>query len=252
MFAFIKSKIKERYWPALMELQYGRDVIVSFAEKYASEHGNGMINILDVGLGQAIDILNIKNILEARNKSYRLYGLEYYEPNIINAEKNGIKVYSFDLEKDMMPFEDGSMDIIVMNQVLEHTKEWYFIFKEVNRVLKQSGICIIGVPNLVSWHERVRLLFGKHPNCLDLKGPHVRGVVMKNFIEFIEQNNLFKSSEIYGRYFYGILNYRANLFASKVFSSLCVSNFLYITKLKSGDFSKILDEHFLETNFYRG
>ena len=181
-----------------------------------------------------------------------MYGLEFYEPNIIHAKKHGISVHSFDVERDEMPFEDNSMDIIIMNQVLEHTKEWYYIFTEVNRVLKKDGICIVGLPNLVSWHERVRLLFGKHPNCLDAKGAHIRGVVMNNFIQFVEQKDLFKSSKIHGRYFYGILNYKVNLFFSKLFPTMCVSNFVCLNKIKDGDFTKILDDRILETNFYRG
>ena len=248
----IKQYIKNRYWSKLMELQYGRELIVELSTSYSKNKSTDEISVLDVGLGNATDILNIDNAIKNQKKKTKLYGLEFYEPNIINAEKNGIEVYSFDLEKDLMPFSNNSIDIIVMNQVLEHTKEWYFIFKEVNRVLKDDGICIIGLPNLVSWHERVRILFGKYPYCLDAKGPHLRGVVMQNFIEFVEQRGLFTSSKIYGRYFYGILNSKINLFFSKIFPTLCVSNFICIQKVKSGDFTEILDNQFLETNFYRG
>ena len=253
MIKSIKSIIKNRYWDKLMELQYGRDIVVLFAQDYVYKMLSE-VSILDIGLGKSTDILNIRNSLTRHNDNIPLHmhGLEFYEPNIIHAEKHGISVHSFDLERDEMPFEDGSMDIIVMNQVLEHTKEWYCIFKEVNRVLKKDGICIVGLPNLASWHERVRLLLGKHPNCLDAKGPHIRDVVMNNFIQFVEQNSLFKSSKIYGRYFYGILNYKANLFFSKLFPAMCVSIFVYLNKIKKGDFTKILDNNFLETNFYRG
>ena len=250
----IKSIIKNRYWDKLLELQYGRDIVVLFAGEYVENKKLDSVSVLDIGLGKATDILNIKDFLSLHNKNLQIYmyGLEFYEPNIVNAKKHGVSVCRFDLERDEMPFENASIDIIVMNQVLEHTKEWYFIFKEVNRVLKKDGICIIGLPNLVSWHERARLLLGKHPNCLDAKGPHIRGVVAKNFIEFVEQKGLFKSSKVHGRYFYGILNYKANLFFSKLFPTLCVSNFIVLTKIKDDDFSKILDDSFLETNFYRG
>jgi len=246
--------IKDKYWDKLMELQYGRDIVVLFAQEYVNSRMLGEVSILDIGLGKAIDMLNIKNSLFEHNENLQIhmYGLEFYEPNIIHAEQHGINVHSFDVERDEMPFADGCMDIIVMNQVLEHTKEWYYIFTEVNRVLKKGGICIVGLPNLVSWHERVRLLFGKHPNCLDAKGAHIRGVVMNNFIQFVEQKGLFKSSKIHGRYFYGILNYKVNLFFSKLFPTMCVSNFIYLTKIKDGDFTRILDEKLLETNFYRG
>ncbi|PHS40068.1 MAG: hypothetical protein COB07_04960 [Sulfurovum sp.] len=253
MIKSIKSIIKNRYWNKLIELQYGRDIVVLFAQEYVNSRMLNEVSILDIGLGKSTDILNIKNSLCQNNENLQLnmYGLEFYEPNIIHAKKNGISVHSFDLERDKMPFEDGSMDIIVMNQVLEHTKEWYYIFKEVNRVLKKDGICIVGLPNLVSWHERVRLFLGKHPNCLDAKGPHIRGIVAKNFIDFVEQKGLFKSSKVHGRYFYGILNYKANLFFSKLFPTLCVSTFFVLRKIKDDDFSKILDDKFLETNFYR-
>ena len=253
IFQRLKSSIKRRYWPVLTELQFGREVVVSLTREYVRAHPEKTsVTVLDVGLGRAVDMLNIKSMLEEEGRTFRLLGLEAYGPNVEHAEAHGIEVFRFDLESEKMPFEDASVDIVVMNQILEHTKEWYFIFDEVARVLRKGGICIVGVPNLVSWHERVRLLFGKHPFCLDLKGAHIRGIVMKNFIEFVEQGGIFKSGKIYGTYMYGVLNPTLNKWLCRYLPTLCVTNFVVLRKEKEGRFSDILDSVFLETNFYRG
>ena len=205
-------------------------------------------------MGFGTDILNVKEIIDLKTEGIELnmYGVESYLPYINKAKSNGINIYSMDIERDKIPSQDGFFDIIIINQVLEHTKDWYWIFQEINRVLKVGGVCIVGVPNMASWHERIRLLFGKQPNNMRLTGPHVRGITAKDFISFIETENYFINIQFSGSYFYGIFNVTFNKFMAKLFPTFCVSIFFSIEKIKDGNFTDILETNFLETNFYRG
>ena len=47
---------------------------------------------------------------------------------------------------DELPFEDGSFNSVIMDNVLEHIKNPEAILKEVNRVLVENGIFLVGVP----------------------------------------------------------------------------------------------------------
>lgn len=179
------------------ELNYGRDIIVKWAEEYAINKKE--LKILDLGLGKGEDLLNIR---KCKDIYIELYGLESYEPNIIKAQQNNINVCQFNLENNIFPYKDGSFDIIIANQVLEHTKEIFWIFSEVSRVLKKDSIFIIGVPNLASLHNRIALLVGMQPPSIKVLGPHVRGYVEKSFIEFIEADDYFKCLETKGSNFY--------------------------------------------------
>ena len=82
---------------------------------------------------------------------------------------------SIDLEKDIFPYDNDFFDVIIVNQILEHTKELFWIFHEATRVLTVGGKLIIGVPNLASLHNRILLLTGQHPTPIKSSSPHVRG-----------------------------------------------------------------------------
>ena len=246
----LKNMIKERYRDDIVRLQYGRDIIKDWSIEYLKNKDN--IKILDIGLGEGNDLLNIKASLN-NSKNIEFYGVETYEPYLIKAREMGIEVFQVDIERERVPIDNNFFDIVIANQVLEHTKEWYFIIDEINRILKLNGILIIGVPNLASWHERLNLLFGRQPYNLDLLGPHIRGITHNNFISFIENGEGFKLIESKGSYIYGIFwSIKLNNLICKVFPKLCVSLFFKFKKIKNIDFIKNLDKKFLETNFYKG
>ncbi|MHA1751331.1 MAG: class I SAM-dependent methyltransferase, partial [Candidatus Helarchaeota archaeon] len=42
-----------------------------------------------------------------------------------------------------LPFEDKTFDTIISTQVLEHVEKPWIMIKEIHRVLKKNGICIL-------------------------------------------------------------------------------------------------------------
>jgi len=64
-----------------------------------------------------------------------------------------------DLEKKWA-VEDGSIDMVFSNQVIEHITEPDFFVKEIKRVLKNGGTAIISTENLSSWHNIFALFMG--------------------------------------------------------------------------------------------
>lgn len=245
----IKKYLKKTYGKDMNDLQYGRDTIIKMAKKHY-QSSDKSLNILDIGLGQGTDIINVVSSLEGVHK---LFGIESYEPYRLEAEKKGITVVDINIELDDFPFQNDFFDLIIINQVLEHTKELYFILSEIQRVLKSAGVCIVGVPNMVSWHERIRVLFGKQPNCTRIAGPHVRGFTVDGFIGFLELENCFKVVDFKGSYFYGIFYKKINVWLASLFPKMCVSIFFTITKDNNSEpFSNYLEKQMLETNYYRG
>ena len=47
----------------------------------------------------------------------------------------------------MLPFLDNSLDIVVMNEVIEHVNNDHTTLREISRVLRNGGSCIIFAPN---------------------------------------------------------------------------------------------------------
>lgn len=231
-------------------LNYGRDIVVEYCKKclLMSESRDPYI-ILDLGAGNGTDLLNcMKNI----GGGVELWALESYFPNVKILEKQGIHVSCFNIEGERFPFEDESIDFIIMNQILEHTKEIFWIFSEISRILKKGGGCIIGVPNLASLHNRIALLFGKQPTSIRALGPHVRGFTKKDFISFVETDGYFIVDYFMGSNFYPFPPCISKVLA-RMFPKHAVSIFWGIKRSdKEGNFIHVLDDRFYETPYYRG
>lgn len=139
-----------------------------------------------------------------------------------------------------------------MNQLLEHTKEIFWIFGEISRVLKPKGMCIVGVPNLASFHNRLFLCGGRQPTSIRMLGPHVRGITKKDFIDFIETDGFFKVTGFKGSNFYPFPCTIAKVL-SKLFPSAAVSIFFQIQRTeREGNFLEVLDTRFFETPWWKG
>lgn len=231
-------------------LNYGRDIIVDYCKRSWERHKNNeRFKILDLGAGAGTDLFNCMKELKGNAE---LFALESYAPNVEKLKKNGVCVRCINIEKDSFPFENESIDFIIMNQVLEHTKEIFWIFSEISRVLRKGGCCIVGVPNLASLHNRCALLVGKQPTSIRALGPHVRGFTKKDFINFIETDGYFQAEYFAGSNFYPFSPKISSLL-SQVMPNFAVSIFWGIRRTnKQGNFIHILDSRFFETPYYRG
>jgi SAM-dependent methyltransferase len=115
----------------------------------------------------------------------RMLGVEVYEGPAAEAEAKGLEVARVDLESGRFPWEDGSVDVVVCNQVLEHLKNIWLPMTEMHRVLRPGGHAILSVPNLASLHNRVLLALGRQPTSVRVLGPHVRGYAFAEFRDLV-------------------------------------------------------------------
>lgn len=225
------------------ELNYGRDIISSFIVKNCPT--NSSIKILDIGCGLGGDLENAKNTLQ--NKSVELFGIEINLDYAETNKNNGIKISSLDIESATLPFEKEYFDIIIINQVLEHTKEIFFITSQANRVLKKGGILIVGVPNLAALHNRILLLLGRQPACIKTLSAHIRGFTKKDLISFFQKNG-FSLLNFAGSNFYPFPKKIAKILSS-IFPTFSVCIFAAFKKTGETITLEKLKELNFETNF---
>lgn len=110
----------------------------------ASLLGSGPFEtLLEVGYGSGIFLP------ELARRSRRLAGLEVHD----EAETVATALRRFGIEADLrrgsvyqMPFDDGAFDAIVCLSVLEHLTELPRALDELRRVLRSSGVCVLGFP----------------------------------------------------------------------------------------------------------
>lgn len=66
----------------------------------------------------------------------------------VDFDKSSNPDFCFDLEKDIWPFQDNSVEKVIAHHVLEHMGEGYFhCLKELYRVCKHGAIIDIKVPH---------------------------------------------------------------------------------------------------------
>ena len=225
-------------------LNFGRSIIKEYLENSLPFN-----SVLDLGAGEGKDLLSAKSV----NSSAKLFAIEQFDPNIKCLQEQSINVYKLNIEKDQLPFEDESIDIIVANQILEHAKEIFWIMHEISRVLKVGGKLILGLPNLASLHNRLLLLFGLQPTPIQLYSAHIRGFTKPGLMKFLNLYGGFIICNYKGSNFYPFPSYIAKPLA-KILPSLSWGMFFLLKKTTnySNEFLNYIENRGLQTPFYIG
>jgi 2-polyprenyl-3-methyl-5-hydroxy-6-metoxy-1,4-benzoquinol methylase len=71
-----------------------------------------------------------------------------------------ISCYNVDLENQKLPFKDGTFDVVVSLDVIEHLWNTELYLSEMQRVLKRGGYAILTTPNYNYYKYRVMHLLG--------------------------------------------------------------------------------------------
>jgi SAM-dependent methyltransferase len=232
-------------------LNYGRAIVAGWARQVLSPlAGRGALDVLDLGCGRGDDLVNIRAALG--EAPVRLHGIESWAPNQEAARALGIAIEDVDLERATYPYPDGSMDLIVANQIVEHTKEIFWIFSECSRILRPDGVLIVGVPNLASLHNRILLLAGEQPSTIEPLSAHIRGFTVPGFRRLIEADAIFRVEAVSGSNFYPFPPFLSRLL-SRLFPRLSVSIFFLVRKVHpTRQFKEVLASRFFETSYFVG
>jgi SAM-dependent methyltransferase len=105
---------------------------------------------------------NLKKIKELFNVPDAI-GIEISAEAVKKLNERGIKGIVADVNRDSLPLDDNTIDIVLFQEVIEHLYNSDLIMTEIRRVLKPKGLLILSTPNLASWTNRVALLFGFNP-----------------------------------------------------------------------------------------
>ena len=143
----------------------------------AGERARG--RVLDDGCGLGLYLQRLASEAEVA------CGLEYDADRARQAGARGLRVARAAAEH--LPFADGSFDLILSHEVLEHVTDDRHALQEIARVLRAGGRAVVFVPNRgypfethgVYWRGRYR--FGNIPlvsylprGVRDRLAPHVR------------------------------------------------------------------------------
>jgi SAM-dependent methyltransferase len=134
--------------------------------------------ILDAGSAPGFTSLALKLL------GYDVYSLNINpEPYKALLEEQRVKVIKADLENEIIPLSQESVDCVVFTEVLEHLHPYKmsFTLSEINRVLRRYGILYLTTPNAVSIGKRIKMLFGLQP----IGEKHVREYTVQEVITLL-------------------------------------------------------------------
>ncbi|MBC8283100.1 MAG: methyltransferase domain-containing protein [Nitrospinae bacterium] len=105
------------------------------------------IRILDAGCGDGINLLGLNNMAQAKAWNVSIYGSDYNPMRLERAAKFSF-VEEINLSPlDNLPYADDWFDVVLCNHVIEHIPNDKNVLLELKRVLRPSGLLILGVPN---------------------------------------------------------------------------------------------------------
>jgi SAM-dependent methyltransferase len=232
-------------------LTYGRSIVAAWAASRLSASARASLTVLDLGCGAGDDLVNVRRAVAAQ-REVRLLGIEASPEAARGAARRGIEVTRLDIERTVYPFEDATIDCIIANQIIEHTKEIFWIFSECSRLLVPGGYLVVGVPNLAALHNRVLLLAGEQPSSIEPLGPHVRGFTRRGFQRFVEADGVFRIEEVRGANFYPFPPPLSTILA-RLAPGLAVGLLFLVRKVDPvRSFGTVLRSRTFETSFFPG
>jgi len=135
--------------------------------RWAGAYQQRPLRMLDVGCGKGLFLRDFAAKLRQQDgvKEVQASGIDIVQSpaNHFSEICSDFKFIQQNLDGQALPLGDRSFDFVSCNQVLEHIFETEKLIREFRRVIAPDGLCVISVPNLSAWVNRLFFLFGGQP-----------------------------------------------------------------------------------------
>jgi SAM-dependent methyltransferase len=147
----------------------GQERRVALMERYVSFEGQRVLD-LGCGLGEYVRAFARRGS-QAVGSDVAMDRLAEARQRVAgdtSGDTSGVRGF-FGAAGEFLPLRDESMDVIVLNEVIEHVQDDQATMREIARVLRQGGTCMLYAPNRLYPFEthgiylRGRYIFGNIP-----------------------------------------------------------------------------------------
>ncbi len=107
----------------------------------------------------------------------KVFGVDVSTEAITYAKKqySGSNITYLLGDGQSIPLPDGSVDVVITYETIEHIKDYRKFLDEVSRVLKKDGVAIVSTPNDLEFAE------GNHFHLHEFKESELAGLLQKKF-----------------------------------------------------------------------
>ena len=147
---------------------------------------NHSSSILDVGCARGY----LGEELLKKNNTAQLCGIEYDASAAEIAKKFYSQIWIGKVEDVIDRIPPKQFDAIVCADVLEHTPRPDVVLMMLRKVIKDDGILVTSIPNIVYAPVRVKVLFGKfdYEEAGHLDKTHLRFFTIDTAIKMVEES----------------------------------------------------------------
>lgn len=147
-------------------------------------HGS---RVLDLGCGDGRMLAHLRD-----TRGCTGLGVEISPEKLIAAAEKGVDVLQLDLEQGLSMFGDGSFDVVLQIDTLQHLRNAETMLRETARV---GRLGIVAFPNFAHWPNRLSVLRGRMPVTRRLPyqwydTPNIRVGTFADFAELAARNAL--------------------------------------------------------------
>jgi ubiquinone/menaquinone biosynthesis C-methylase UbiE len=136
-------------WKNLYVSEYARGFyVLDVLERYVPDFRVEGARVLDIGCGDAGVIIAIAEA------GAEVSGLELDRESLrrgsVRAEEHGVRARLAAGVAEALPFPDGSFDLVILDNVLEHVRDRPGTLREIHRVLAPGGLLYMVTPKPLS------------------------------------------------------------------------------------------------------
>ncbi len=106
---------------------------------------------LDIGAGHGGLIKRVKAALKVQSSVCD------YTDALMKLPDQKVDIANLNVEP--LPYPDATFDLVTATEVIEHLEDYRQVLREIYRVLKPGGVCILSTPNILNLNSRLRFLW---------------------------------------------------------------------------------------------
>jgi SAM-dependent methyltransferase len=136
-------------------------------------------SILDVGAGDGVLLGGVGS------PSARRVAVDLSDDALTKIRARGLEAVKADFENDTLPFADGTFEVAMCLDVLEHVFAPEALLDEIVRITAPGGRVILSVPNAFNLANRLAYALGRHLDVMDVA--HRTGAAFSEHIRFFSE-----------------------------------------------------------------
>ena len=111
--------------------------------------------VLDLGCGDGSLLAYLQT-----HRGCSGYGVEIDDANVLACAARGVNVLQLNLEEGLQTFENGSFDVVLQIDTLQHLRNAQTMLRETVRVGRTG---VVAFPNFAHWPNRLQVAAGRMP-----------------------------------------------------------------------------------------